>query len=158
MPSIAWFPLAILLFQLSEKAILFVVVLGAAPSIANGIIAGIDHIPRVLLRAGRMMGANGFSRLMHVVLPAAAPSFVAGLKQGWAFAWRSLMAGELLVIIASRPSLGSSLQFAREMSDAEGLLAAMMMILIVGLLVDALIFSRLDLAVRKRWGLVEGHS
>ena len=88
MPSIAWFPLAILLFQLSEEAIVFVVVLGAAPSIANGLITGVDHVPPVLLRAGHMMGATGVSRFRHVVLPASMPSFVGGLKQGWAFAWR----------------------------------------------------------------------
>ena len=106
MPSIAWFPLAILLFQLSETAILFVVVLGAAPSVANGVIHGIDHVPPLLLRAGRVLGARGFAAYRYVILPAALPSFVAGLKQGWAFAWRSLMAGELLVIVASQPSIG----------------------------------------------------
>ena len=106
MPSIAWFPLAILLFKLSEQAIMFVVVLGAAPSIANGLIAGVDHIPPILLRAGRVLGARGVTAYRHVVLPASLPSFVGGLKQGWAFAWRSLMAGELLVIIAGKPSIG----------------------------------------------------
>src|SRR3954452_8835026 len=94
MPSIAWFPLAILLFKLSEEAITFVVVLGAAPSIANGLIHGIDHIPPILSRAGRALGASGVDLSRHVILPAALPSFVAGLKQGWAFAWRSLLAGE----------------------------------------------------------------
>ena len=103
MPSIAWFPLAILLFQLSEKAILFVVVLGAAPAIANGLIAGADHIPPILTRAGRVLGARGFNAYRFVILPASLPAFVAGLKQGWAFAWRSLMAGELLVIMVDRP-------------------------------------------------------
>ena len=98
MPSIAWFPLAILLFQLSEGAIMFVVVLGAAPSIANGLIAGVDHVPPILLRAGHGDGRRRrWPSFRHVVLPASMPSFVGGLKQGWAFAWRSLMAGELLV-------------------------------------------------------------
>ncbi|MGH2583465.1 MAG: ABC transporter permease, partial [Dehalococcoidia bacterium] len=114
MPSVAWFPLAILLFQLTEAAIVFVVVLGAAPSIANGLIAGVDQIPPLLLRAGRTLNARGLALLRHVILPAALPGYVAGLKQGWAFAWRSLMAGELLVIVANRPSLGVRLQFARE--------------------------------------------
>ena len=99
MPSIAWFPLAILIFQLSERAILFVVVLGAAPSIANGLITGADNVPPILLRAGRVLGARGLAAYRYVVLPASLPSFVGGLKQGWAFAWRSLMAGELLVVI-----------------------------------------------------------
>ena len=153
MPSIAWFPLAILLFQLSENAILFVIVLGAAPAVANGMISGIDHIPPLLLRAGRVLGARGLDTYRHVVLPAALPGLVAGLKQGWAFAWRSLMAGELLVIIEARPSLGARLQFARDTSDAEALLAAMVVILLVGVLVDALVFARLDRAIRRRRGL-----
>jgi NitT/TauT family transport system permease protein len=155
MPSIAWFPLAILLFGLTETAIMFVVVLGAAPSIANGLITGVDHIPRILLRAGKVLGATGWARYRHVVLPAALPSFVGGLKQGWAFAWRSLMAGELLVIIAAQPSIGVRLQFAREFSDAKGLLATMIVILVIGIVVDLVFFGTLDRAIRRRWGLVE---
>lgn len=154
MPSIAWFPLAILLFGLSETAIMFVVIIGAAPSVANGIIAGVDHIPRLLLRAGRILGARGISTYSEVILPASVPHLVTGLKQGWAFAWRSLMAGELLVIIAAQPSLGVQLQFAREISDAEGLLASMIVILLVGILMDGLVFGRLDRWVRRRWGLL----
>jgi NitT/TauT family transport system permease protein len=155
MPSIAWFPLAILLFKLSEQAILFVVVLGAAPSIANGIIAGVDHVPPILLRAGRMVGAKGLGLFRHVILPAALPASIGGLKQGWAFAWRSLMAGELIVIVANKPSIGARLQFARELSDAEGLLALMLVVLFLGICVDA-VFGRADRSVRRRWGLVEG--
>jgi NitT/TauT family transport system permease protein len=153
MPTIAWFPLAILLFGLSETAILFVVVLGAAPAIANGLISGVDHIPPLLLRAGRVLGARGVGTYRHIVLPAALPGFVAGLKQGWAFAWRSLMAGELLVIIATRRSLGAQLSFARENSDAPELLAMMVTILVIGIVVDSLFFGRLEQAIRKRWGL-----
>jgi NitT/TauT family transport system permease protein len=155
MPSIAWFPLAILLFGLSETAIMFVCILGAAPSIANGLIAGIDHIPRIILRAGHVLGARGFDSYRHVVLPAALPSFIGGLKQGWAFAWRSLMAGELLVIIAAQPSIGVRLQFAREFSDAPELLATMIVILIIGITVDLILFGTLDRAIRRRWGLLE---
>ncbi len=155
MPSIAWFPLAILLFGLTETAIMFVVTLGAAPSIANGLIGGVDQIPRILLRAGHVLGARGFDRYRHVILPAALPSFIGGLKQGWAFAWRSLMAGELLVIIANRPSIGVRLQFAREFSDALGLLSTMIVILLIGIVVDLLLFGMLDRAVRRRWGLLE---
>jgi NitT/TauT family transport system permease protein len=154
MPSIAWFPLAILLFQLSEGAILFVVVLGAAPSIANGLISGIDHVPPVLLRAGTTMGARGWQRFRHVVLPASLPSFVGGLKQGWAFAWRSLMAGELLVTLGVF-SVGFLLQQYRNLNDAAGLIAIMIVILAVGILVDSLIFGSLDRWVRRRHGLME---
>jgi NitT/TauT family transport system permease protein len=153
MPSIAWFPLAILLFKLSEGAILFVIVIGAAPAVANGVISGVDHVPPVLTRAGRVLGARGFAAYRHVVLPAALPSFVAGLKQGWAFAWRSLMAGELIVIIASRPSLGAKLANEREFADAAGLMAVMLIILIIGIVVDAIGFATLERMVRRRRGL-----
>ena len=155
MPSIAWFPLAILLFGLNETAIMFVIVLGAAPSIANGLISGVDQIPRILLRAGQVLGARGWDFYRHVIFPAALPSFVTGLKQGWAFAWRSLMAGELLVIIANQPSIGVKLQFAREFSDAPGLLATMLVILAIGIIVDLVVFGTLDRKIRIRWGLLE---
>jgi NitT/TauT family transport system permease protein len=155
MPSIAWFPLAILLFQLTEEAILFVVVLGAAPSVANGLIAGVDHVPRILLRAGHVMGARGIDSYRFVVMPASLPSFIGGMKQAWAFAWRSLMAGELLVIIAQQPALGVRLQLARELNDARGLLSTMIVVLIIGIVVDALFFGRLDTSIRRRWGLLE---
>jgi len=151
MPSIAWFPLAILLFKLSEQAITFVVVLGAAPSIANGLITGVDHTPPMILRAGEMMRVNRWQRLRHVTLPAAVPSFVGGLKQGWAFAWRSLMAGELIVILG--PSVGFLLQQYRSLNDAAGLIAMMIVILVVGIVVDSLVFGSLDRWVRRRHGL-----
>jgi NitT/TauT family transport system permease protein len=154
MPSIVWFPFAILLFGITETAIFAVVVLGAAPSIANGLISGVDHIPPLLLRAGRILGARGLMSWRHVVLPAALPSFVAGLKQGWAFAWRSLMAGELLVIIAARPSIGVQLQFARELSDAPLLLAMMLVVLFIGIFVDSLVFGVLERGLRRNRGLM----
>ena len=153
MPTIAWFPLTIVLFGLTETSILFVVVLGAAPSIANGLISGVDHIPPLLLRAGRVLGARGLSQYRHVILPAALPGFVAGMKQGWAFAWRSLMAGELLVIIAESRSLGSQLDFARQFNDIPWLVATMLVILLIGILVDSLGFARAEVAIRRRWGL-----
>lgn len=153
MPTIAWFPLTILLFGLTETSILFVVVLGAAPAIANGLISGIDHIPPLLLRAGRVLGARGFTAYRHVVLPAALPGFVSGLKQGWAFAWRSLMAGELLVIIAKETSLGQRMDNARQVSDAPVLIGTMIVILAIGIIIDSLGFARAEMAIRKRWGL-----
>jgi NitT/TauT family transport system permease protein len=152
MPSIAWFPLAILLFGLTEGAIGFVVLLGAAPAIANGLISGFDQIPPLLIRSGRAMGASRFQLFRHVLLPASLPAFIGGLKQGWAFAWRSLMAGELLVIISNHPSLGVRLQLARETADAEGLLAAMVVVLVIGMAVEIL-FSSVDGSVRRRRGL-----
>ncbi len=155
MPSVAWFPLALLLLKLSEGAILFVVVLGAAPSIANGLITGIDHIPPLLLRAGRVMGARGWAMLRSVVLPAALPAFAAGLKQGWAFAWRSLLAGELLTPIPGTFSLGQRLQAERDFNDATGLMAVMVVILVIGIVVDSLVFGTLDRKIRRRYGLID---
>jgi NitT/TauT family transport system permease protein len=155
MPSVAWFPLAILFFRLSEAAILFVVVLGAAPAIANGLLAGVDHIQPLVLRAGRVLGARGVNLYTRVLFPAALPGFVAGLKQGWAFAWRSLMAGELLVIIGNSPSLGVRLQFAREFSDAQELLASMVVVLVIGVFVDSVLFGSAERTIRAHRGLIE---
>jgi NitT/TauT family transport system permease protein len=153
MPSVAWFPLAILLFKLTDAAIMFVIVLGAAPSIANGLIHGVDHVPPIMLRAGRVLGAKGVSAYRHIILPAALPSFTAGLKQGWAFSWRSLMAGELLVVIAKSKSLGFLLASNRELLDSAGLMATMIVILLIGILVDALFFAQIEKRLRRRWGL-----
>jgi NitT/TauT family transport system permease protein len=152
MPSIAWFPLAILLFGLTESAITFVVILGATPSIANGLIAGVDYTPPILLRAGHVLGFRRLQLYRHVILPASLPSFLAGLKQGWAFAWRSLMAGEIVVIIAHQSSLGERLFFDRELADSAGLLSTMIVILVIGIGVD-LLFETADNSLRRRWGL-----
>ena len=154
MPSIAWFPLAILLFKLSESAMYFVVILGAAPSIANGVINGVDYVPPLLQRVGRNLGASGLSLYRHVIMPASLPSIVGGLKQGWAFAWRSLMAGELLVIIASTPAIGVKLDTARQLNQASSLVAWMIVILIIGILVD-IVFGRANTAIRRRWGVLD---
>ena len=155
MPSVAWFPAAVLIFHLNETAIIFVVVLGAAPSIANGLINGIDNIPPVLLRAGRVLGARRFSAFRNVVLPAALPSFVGGLKQGWAFAWRSLLAGELLVLIPGKLSLGQQLDVNRQFGDASGIYGMMIVIFVIGVCMDAFVFGAADRAVRRRYGLVD---
>jgi NitT/TauT family transport system permease protein len=157
MPSIAWLPLAVVLFTLSERAIMFVVILGAAPSIANGLVTGIDHVPPLLLRSGRMLGAGRIGMYRHVILPASLPAYVHGLKQGWAFAWRSLMAGELLVIVKGHGSIGTGLQFSRDVSDYGAMYAWMIVIFILGVVADAL-FGQADGAIRKRWGLVEASS
>ncbi len=152
MPSVAWYPLALLLFKLSEGAILFVVVLGAAPAIANGLINGIDTIQPVLLRAGRVLGARRWAAFRSVILPAALPSFVGGLKQGWAFAWRSLLAGEVIGGIAGF-SLGQQLQANREFADSAGIVAVMMVIFAVGVIMDILVFGNIERFIRRRYGL-----
>jgi NitT/TauT family transport system permease protein len=153
MPSIAWFPLAVLLFKRTEAAILFVIILGAAPSVANGLISGIDQVPPLLLRAGRVLGARGLSSWRHVVIPAALPNVVAGLKQGWAFAWRSLLAGELLVTIANKSSIGVDLDNARQLIDAPRLMSVMIVILVIGIIVDSVFFGTVERSIARRRGL-----
>jgi NitT/TauT family transport system permease protein len=155
MPSVAWFPAAVLLFGLNDSAIIFVVVMGAAPSIANGLINGIDNISPVLLRAGRILGAKGFTAFRSVILPAAMPSFIGGLKQGWAFAWRSLLAGELIVLIPGKFSLGQQLDTARQFADAPGLYGMMIVIFVIGVLVDTFVFGFAKRKIRRRYGLID---
>ena len=157
MPSIAWFPLMILLFGLNETAIFAVVILGAAPAVAGGLLSGVDHVQPLLVRVGRVMGARGLGLYRHVILPAALPSFVGGLKQGWAFAWRSLMAGEIIGIVGHQFGIGQQIQFARDFADAEQLLAIMIVIFIIGVVVDSL-FGKLDLEIRRGWGLLGGEA
>jgi NitT/TauT family transport system permease protein len=152
MPSIMWFPLAILLFQISESAIMFVVIIGAAPSVANGLISGIDYVPRTWLRVGQVLGMTGFAKYRHLILPASLPSFISGLKQGWAFSWRSLMAGELLVIVPGALSIGVRMQQARDLSEARLVISFIIVVLVIGILIDVL-FNYADNALRKRWGL-----
>jgi NitT/TauT family transport system permease protein len=154
MPSIMWFPLAILLFQLSESAILFVVVIGAAPSVANGLISGIDYVPRTWLRVGQVLGMKGVAKYRYLILPAALPSFISGLKQGWAFSWRSLMAGELLVIVPGALSIGVRMQQARDLVDSSSVISYIIVVLVIGILIDVL-FNTADNGLRKRWGLTE---
>ena len=153
MPSIVWFPLAILLFGLNETAIFFVVILGAAPSIAGGLLSGVDHVQPLLIRVGRVMGARGMKLYRHVILPAALPSFVGGLKQGWAFAWRSLMAGEIIGIVSHQVGIGQQIQFARDFADAEQLVAIIVVIFVIGVVIDSM-FGTLDRVIRRRWGLL----
>jgi NitT/TauT family transport system permease protein len=157
MPSIVWFPLAILLLERSEGAITIVVVMGAGPAIAAGLLTGIDHVHPQLLRVGRAMGADGLSLYRHVVLPAALPAFVGGLKQGWAFAWRSLMSAELLLAATNQTSIGQQLQSARNLPDMQQLLVLMIVIFVIGIAIDTL-FGTLDRTVRQRWGLLGGEA
>jgi NitT/TauT family transport system permease protein len=153
MPSIVWFPLAILLFGLNESAIFFVVILGAAPSIAGGLLSGVDHVQPLLIRVGRVMGARGMSLYRYVIIPAALPSFVGGLKQGWAFAWRSLMAGEIIGIASHQFGIGFQIQVARDFADSEQLVAIIVVIFVIGVVIDSL-FGSLDRVIRRRWGLL----
>jgi NitT/TauT family transport system permease protein len=152
MPSLVWLPFAIILFGLTTQAILFVIVMAAAPSIANGLIAGVDYTPPLMVKAGTMMGLRRLSLHRHLFLPASLPTFVAGMKQAWAFAWHGLLAGELLVLIANRPSLGVLLSTDQDQSDMPSVVAIMIVILVLGICVDAA-FGVANNAIRRRWGL-----
>jgi NitT/TauT family transport system permease protein len=154
MPSIAWVPFAIILFGQSTSAILFVVIMGAAPSIAGGLITGVDYTPPLLLRAGRTMGLRGYALYRYLILPASLPAYIAGLKQGWAFAWRGLMAGELVVQIIGKFTIGQQLSVDQQGLDFAGASAMLIVILAIGLGVDS-IFGQIDLNVRRRRGLLD---
>ncbi|MFE1809962.1 ABC transporter permease [Streptomyces sp. NPDC059533] len=155
LPSVAWVPPAVLWFGLNDAMMFTVILLGAVPSIANGLVAGIDQIPPLYLRAGRTLGATGLRGARHVIMPGALPGYVAGLKQGWAFSWRSLMAAE---IIASSPDLGLGLgqllENGRNNIDLPGVFLAIILILVVGIAIDLLIFSPAERWVLRSRGLL----
>jgi len=154
MPSIAWFPFAIILFGVTTNAIIFVIVLGSAPSVANGLITGVDYIPPTLLRAWKTMGLSRIATYRHLILPASLPAFVSGLKQAWAFAWRSLLAGELLVIILGQVSIGTLLNADQDQADMPSAIAIMIVILALGIVIDML-FSKADAVLRRRRGMTD---
>lgn len=156
LPSVAWVPAAILWFGISDATIYTVVLLGAVPSIANGIVAGVDQVPPILVRAGKTMGASGLRGVWHVLLPASLPGYLAGLKQGWAFAWRSLMAAELIAIAPQLgPGLGQMLAEGRTNFDVAMVFAGIILILLVGIGVDLLVFAPLERRVLRARGLSE---
>lgn len=152
LPSICWLPLAILWFGLSEQAMIFVVVMGAVFSITLGVDTGVKNTPPVYLKAARNMGSRGLRLYTQVILPAALPAVLSGLKQGWTFAWRSLMAAEL---IYESVSLGNLLQQGRDLSDASQVIAVMLVIIVIGVTIDTLIFGPLERGLRERWGLIK---
>ena len=150
LPSICWLPLAILWFGLNEAAITFVVVMGSLLSITIATDSGVKNIQPIFLRAGRNMGAQGKDMFLHVMLPAAFPSILMGLKQGWSFAWRSLMAGEILFVSLG---LGQLLNMGRELNDMSQVIAVMIVIVTIGVVMDGLVFGAAEKKVRQIWGL-----
>jgi NitT/TauT family transport system permease protein len=154
LPSIVWVPFAIILFGASTTAILFVIVMTAAPAIANGLIAGADYVPPLLLRAGKTMGLRRVSLYRHVIMPATLPAFVGGLKQGWAFGWHGLVAAEIVVIILGQPSLGVLLTNDQDQADMASAIAVILVILVIGIVVDML-FNVVNGRIRRRWGVAE---
>jgi NitT/TauT family transport system permease protein len=159
LPSVAWVPAAIIFFGIGDAAIYAVVLLGATPSIANGMVSGIDQIPPLYQRVGKVLGARGLSAARHVLLPAALPGYVGGLRQGWAFSWRSLMAAELIV---NSPELGQGLgqllDSGRVLNDMSLVFAGILGILVVGIAVELCVFAPLERRVLRRRGLLVARS
>jgi NitT/TauT family transport system permease protein len=157
LPSVAWVPAAIIWFGLTNRAIYTVVLLGAVPSIINGTISGMDQVPPLFLRVGRILGARGLTLARLVLLPAALPTYLAGLKQGWAFSWRSLMAAEL---ITRSPDLGLGLgqllDNGRELSDMSLVFASILLILFVGIIVELGLFAPAERRILRNRGLAGG--
>lgn len=150
LPSICWLPLAVIWFGASEEAIFFVTAVGAILSVILATETGVRHVPKVLVQAARSMGASGIGLYRRVIIPAAFPAIIAGLKQGWAFAWRTLMSAELLY---GNRGLGYLLQAGKKDDDTSKFMAVILVLILIGLAVEMFFFRPLEKRVRNRWGL-----
>ncbi|OLA85289.1 MAG: ABC transporter permease [Verrucomicrobia bacterium CAG:312_58_20] len=153
LPSVCWVPLAIMWFGQEESAMLFVVVMGTVWSLILATQHGVANIPPIYLRAASTMGSRGFHTWLHVIAPAALPSIIGGMKQGWAFAWRSLMAAEIYVTILTGFGLGQLLHYGRELMRMDQVIGVMCVVIAIGLLIDKAVFSPIESNLRKRWGI-----
>ncbi|MGH9989033.1 MAG: ABC transporter permease [Nitrososphaera sp.] len=150
-PSIAWVPFAILLIGFNNFGILFVVVMASVFSVMISTYSAVRNVPPIYIRASKNMGAHGFSLFRHVMIPAATPSLIMGIRQAWSFAWHALIGAEML--ITTLYGLGHVLAIGREFNDMSQIIAVMITIFVIGLLFDRIIFLRLEEKVRSRWGL-----
>ena len=150
LPSICWIPLAVLWFGLSEKAILFVVLMGSLLSVTIAMEDGRKQMPKIYSMAGRNLGASGFRLFWSVLLPASLPYIVSGLKQGWAFGWRSLIQAEMIFLSLG---LGQLLMMGRDLSDMSQVIAVMILIIALGYIIDGLVFKTIERRLQQRWGL-----
>lgn len=150
-PSVAWVPFAILLIGLNDFGILFVVIMSSVFSVMMSTYSGVRNIPHIYVRAARNMGAKGFSLFWYLMIPAATPSLLIGLKQAWSFAWHALIGAEML--IAASVGLGHILLVGREFQLMDQIIASMITIFAIGLIFDRLVFSKLEDRVREKWGL-----
>lgn len=157
LPSVAWVPAAIIWFGLTDATVYFVVLMGAIPSIVNGLVAGIDQIPPQYRSVAKVLGASRGDLALRVILPAALPGYVAGLKQGWAFSWRSLMAAEIIAVGGTLGfGLGSLLDQGRTLSDMGVVMSAILTILAVGIAIELAVFSPLERRLLASRGLLAG--
>jgi NitT/TauT family transport system permease protein len=152
LPSVCWVPLALLWFGQTETAMFFVVVMGTLWSVIIATDTGVRNVPPIYARVARTMGSRGLHTWLQVILPAALPFIVGGMKQGWAFAWRSLMAAEIYVTILSGFGLGHLLHYGRELNAMEQVIGIMLILLLLGLIADKILFSPWERFLRRRWG------
>ena len=152
LPSVCWVPLALIWFGQSEGAMLFVVVMGTVGSVIIATDSGARNIPPIYARAARTMGSDGFHKWTRVVLPASLPFLISGMKQGWAFAWRSLMAAEIFVTILTGFGLGHLLHYGRELNAMDQVIGVMLVIVLIGLIADRILFSPWERFLHRRWG------
>jgi NitT/TauT family transport system permease protein len=152
LPSVCWVPLALLWFGQSEGAMLFVVVMGTLWSVILATETGVRNVNPIYVRAANTMGSSGLHTWVFVMLPASLPFIVSGMKQGWAFAWRSLMAAEIYVTILTGFGLGHLLHYGRELNAMEQVVAIMLVIVLIGLLADKVLFSPWEKFLHRRWG------
>jgi len=152
LPSVCWVPLALLWFGQTEAAMLFVVIMGTLWSVVIATDTGVRHVPPIYRRAALTMGSKHFHIWFKVILPAALPFIVSGMKQGWAFAWRSLMAAEIFVSILTGFGLGQLLHYGRELSAMDQVIGIMVVIVVIGLLADKIFFSPIETFMHRRWG------
>ncbi len=155
LPSVCWVPLGIIAFGLSEAAIEFVLVMGSFFAIAISLRDGLRTIPPLYQRAGLMLGAHGWKLYRYVLIPASMPALASGLRQGFSFAWRSLMGAEFVFVI-DRHGLGYLLQTGRDFNNPAEVMGIMMMMVVIGMLADRLVFARLERSVASRFGLTQG--
>ncbi|HSL12231.1 MAG TPA: ABC transporter permease [Actinomycetota bacterium] len=151
-PFVAWVPIAVIWFGVTERAVVFVAIVGAFPAMTLATIQAFRQVPPLYERAGRTLGASGWQLYRRIVFPAALPGYMAGLQQAWGFAWKALMAGEIIVAAAASAGLGHLL--ADRAGDVTALLAALAVIVVIGVAVEYLVFGRLDRSVRRRRGLL----
>src|SRR5246127_5482043 len=150
LPSICWWPLALLWFGFNANAILFVVIMGSLLSVTIAMEDGRKQMPKIFSMAGRNLGARGFRLFWYVMLPASLPYIVSGLKQGWAFGWRSLIQAEMIFLTIG---LGQLLMMGRDLNDMSQVIAVMLMIIALGYLVNRLVFRTIERTLHSRWGL-----
>ena len=149
-PSIVWLPLAIMWFGLNEKSVIFIVVLGATIVMTINMRTGIKNVSPLYIKAAQTMGSGGIDLFFRVMLPASIPYAVTGVRLAWAFAWRALMAGELL---STGPGLGYTLKYASDFGRMDMVIGVMVVIGVIGITVDLLFFQRIEKNVMAKWGL-----